>query len=119
MKDFKKLLIWHKGMDLVKQVYQLTSEFPAEEKYGLKAQMCRAAVSIPSNIAEGSAKRSKKEYVKYLEISLGSAHELETQVLISNEMGFGNRQTRESLLTGIDEEQKMLRSFVRKVEGNE
>jgi len=119
MKDFKKLKIWVKGMEIVKQVYQLMSEFPEVEKYGLRSQMNRAAVSIPSNIAEGSAKRSDKEYIKYLEISLGSAYELETQILIASDASFGKGLLRESLLKEIDEEQKMIQSFIRKIEGNE
>jgi four helix bundle protein len=119
MRDFKKLKIWVKGMEIVKQVYQLTSEFPELEKFGLRTQMNRAAVSIPSNIAEGSAKRSDKEYIKYLEVSLGSAYELETQVLIASEVSFGKEQLRESLLKELDEEQKMIQSFIRKIEGNE
>jgi four helix bundle protein len=117
MKDFKKLKIWQKGMEIVKQVYELVSDFPSEEKYGLRLQMTKAAVSIPSNIAEGSAKRSVKEYVKYLEISLGSAYELETQTLIADAMDFGKKQLRTSLLANIDEEQKMLQSFVKTIEG--
>lgn len=119
MKDFKKLKIWVKGMEIVKQVYQLTGEFPEVEKYGLRTQMNRAAVSIPSNIAEGSAKRSDKEYIKYLEVSLGSAYELETQILIASEVSFGKEQLRESLLKELDEEQKMIQSFIRKIEDNE
>ncbi len=117
MKDFKKLKIWQKGMEIAKQVYELVAEFPSEEKYGLRLQMTKAAVSIPSNIAEGSAKRSVKEYVKYLKISLGSAYELETQTLIADVMDFGKKQLRESLLNNIDEEQKMLQSFIKTVEG--
>jgi four helix bundle protein len=117
MKDFIKLKIWQKGMELVKQVYELVAEFPADERFGLKSQMTRAVVSIPSNIAEGSAKKTSKHYVTYLEIALGSAYELETQTLISTELGYGDKQLRESVLKNIDEEQKMLQGFIKAVEG--
>jgi four helix bundle protein len=116
MKDFKKLKIWQKGMELVMGVYELSAQLPSDERFGLKSQITRAAVSIPSNIAEGSAERSKKEYVRYLEISLGSLYELETQLLMIDQLGYGDKQLRMSLLAGIDEEQKMLMSFILKVE---
>ncbi|WP_139135180.1 four helix bundle protein [Roseivirga sp. 4D4] len=78
MRDFKKLKIWQSGIQLVEQVYQVTNTFPNAEKFGLTSQMTRAAVSIPSNIAEGGARNSQKEYKRFLEIALGSAFELET-----------------------------------------
>jgi four helix bundle protein len=69
MKDFKKLLIWQRGMRIVSEVYKASSYFPADEKYGMRSQTTRCAVSIPSNVAEGSAKRSSKEYKYYIETS--------------------------------------------------
>ena len=117
MKDFKKLKIWQNGMDLVMMAYELANHLPKEEQYGLRSQITRAAVSIPSNIAEGGAKRSKKEYVRFLEYALGSSYELETQVLIIDKQQFGDKILREKLLGRIDEEQKMLMSFILKVEG--
>jgi four helix bundle protein len=116
MKDFKKLKVWLKAMEIVKNVYELVKDFPVEERYGLRSQLTRAAVSVASNIAEGSAKRSSKEYVRFLEIALGSVYELETQVLITEEVNFGKEQLRKSLLQHIDEEQKMLQSFIKRVE---
>ena len=115
MKDFKKLKVWLKAMEIVKNVYELVKDFPAEERYGLRSQLTRSAVSVASNIAEGSAKRSSKEYVRFLEIALGSVYELETQILITQEVNFGKQQLRESLLQHIDEEQKMLQSFIKRV----
>ena len=103
-------------MDIVTDVYQLASQLPADEKFGLKSQVTRAAVSIPSNIAEGSAKTSKKDYRNYLEISLASAFEIETQVLIIERLNFGEKNLRDKLLASIDEEQKMLMSFIRTIE---
>lgn len=102
-------------MEIVVKAYQLVKNPPPEEKYGLSVQITKAAVSIPSNIAEGSAKASKMDYRRYLEISLGSAYELETQVLITELVSYGERETREALLKDIDEEQKMIQSFIKTV----
>jgi four helix bundle protein len=115
MKNFKKLKIWQKSMDIVMNVYKLTAKLPDEERFGLSVQMKRCSVSIPSNIAEGSAKRSSKEYIKFLEISLGSAYELETQVLIADLLGYGDKELRHLILSDLDEEQKMLQGFINKV----
>ncbi len=116
MKNFKKLKIWEKGMELVALTYRLAGQMPNEERFELRSQVTRAVVSIPSNIVEGSAKRSKKEYVKYLEIALGSAYELETQVLIIDNLNYGEAELRKSILKEIDEEQKMIQSFINSVE---
>jgi len=80
--SYKDLLVWQKGMQLVKELYLLTDKFPKDELYGLTSQMQRAAVAIPSNIAEGYLRNHRKEYVQFLSIALGSAAELETQTLI-------------------------------------
>lgn len=117
MKNFKKLLIWQKAMQLVADVYKLASQLPKEEKFELRSQLTRPAVSIPSNIAEGSAKTSKKDYKRFLEIALGSSYELETQVLIVESLEYGERDLRTLILKNIDEEQKMLMGFILKVEG--
>ena len=82
IKSYKELIVWQKSMELVKEIYRLTEQFPKEELYGLRSQMERASVSIPSQIAEGYLRRHKKEYIQFLSISLGSAAELETQILI-------------------------------------
>jgi len=118
MKNFKKLKIWQKGMELVLMTYKLADQLPKEEKFGLRSQMTTAVISIPSNIAEGSSRRSKKDYVKFLEYSLGSAYELETQVTAIDMLNYGDKELRESILMGIDEEQKMLQSFMTTVEGS-
>ncbi|HEY9045001.1 MAG TPA: four helix bundle protein [Ohtaekwangia sp.] len=115
MKNYKKLKIWQKGMDIVLATYRLAAQLPIEEKFGLRSQVTRCSVSIPSNIAEGSAKSSKKDYKNYLEISLGSTYELETQVLIIDMLEIGDKALRSSLLDLLDEEQKMLQSFIQKI----
>ncbi len=78
MKDYRKLRVWKKGIEIVKLTYQLTKELPSEEKFNLVSQMNRSAVSIPSNIAEGSSRKSEKDYYRFLEIALGSSFELDT-----------------------------------------
>lgn len=88
MKTHKDLQVWQKAMDLVEVVYKITSDFPSEEKFGLISQMRRAAVSVPSNIAEGASRGSIKEYIRFLSIARGSLIELETQLLISERLNF-------------------------------
>lgn len=86
--NFRKLDIWIDGVDLADKVYSITSKFPTEERFGLSSQMQRAAVSVSSNIAEGSAKDSDKDYCRFLGISLGSLYELETQLEIAYRRGY-------------------------------
>jgi four helix bundle protein len=88
MRTYKKLDVWKSGVELVKKVYIATSGFPKEEMYGLTSQIRRSAISIPSNIAESSARNSTKEFIQFLYIALGSAAELETQLIISKDLGF-------------------------------
>lgn len=88
MKTHRDLDIWKEGIDLAISVYKLVEGFPKEERYGLADQLKRAAVSIPSNIAEGAARNSSKEFMQYLYIALGSTAELETQFIISDRLGF-------------------------------
>ena len=88
MKTHKDLKIWQSGIELVETVYKVTSVFPASELYGLTSQMRRAAVSVPSNIAEGAARQGEKEFIHFLYIALGSLSELETQCFIAQRLGF-------------------------------
>lgn len=88
MKTHRDLDVWKEGIELATLIYKLTDTFPKEERYGLSDQLKRSAVSIPSNIAEGAARNSSKEFVQYLYIALGSASELETQLIISKKVGF-------------------------------
>jgi four helix bundle protein len=83
--NFKELQVWQKGMELVNFIYEITGKFPKSEMYILASQMQRAAISIPSNIAEGHRRNHRQEYVQFLGIALGSAAELETQILISKQ----------------------------------
>ena len=83
-----ELQVWREAIDLVEEAYRLTSAFPREELYGLASQMRRAAVSVPSNIAEGAARQSEREFLQFLIIARGSLSELETQVLIAEKLGY-------------------------------
>lgn len=115
MRNFKELEIWSLGMEIVKEVYSLASNLPSQEKYGLISQITRAAVSIPSNIAEGCAKSSEKEFKLYLERALGSAFELETQILIIQEINTIELNKTEALISKLQLEQKKLGSFISSV----
>jgi len=86
--NHKELDIWKESMDLVADIYNLTATFPSSEQYGLTAQLRRAAVSIPSNIAEGCARRSEKETLRFLSITLGSIAEVETQLMLAERLNF-------------------------------
>lgn len=113
MRNFKELKIWQKGFQLAINCFKITSTFPAQEKFGLVSQLNRAGVSIPSNIAEGSSRNSDKDYNRFIEISLGSCFEAETQLLIAQELGFGETQLTEDTLAILAEEEKMLTAFSR------
>jgi four helix bundle protein len=115
MRNFKQLKSWQKGFDIAINSFKLTSTFPKEEKYGLTSQITRSAVLIPSNVAEGSSRSSNKDYSRFIEISLGSSFELETQVLIADAVNFGQKEIRDIILKDVDEEQKMLISFLNKL----
>ena len=89
-RSYRELLIWQKGIELTLLVYRLSKDFPREEVYGLTSQMRRAAVSIPSNIAEGAGRLNTPEYRQFLSIARGSSFELQTQLTIATGLGFGN-----------------------------
>ena len=110
IKTHRDLDVWKKSRELVKHVYKLTSAFPDSEKYGLISQVQRASVSVPSNIAEGHA-RSTKEYMHFISISLGSLAELETQIFLSIDLQFIKESDVKSLLSMINDIEKMLRSL--------
>lgn len=115
MRDFKKLMIWQKGMEIVRKVYDVAKFFPKEEVFGLRSQTIRSAVSILTNIAEGSAKKSEKDYKRYTEIALGSAFELKTHLLIIQHQRWFPDDNVETLLALTIEEQKMLTAFINKL----
>jgi four helix bundle protein len=114
-RHYKELLIWQKGMRLAKLVYQVTQSFPAEERYGLTSQLRRAAVSVPSNIAEGQARRGTSEFLHFLSITEGSLAELETQLLLAVELEYCRQESVNPGLGEIDELQKMIVALKRKI----
>lgn len=111
MRNFKELKIWQQGFEIAVESYKLTSSFPSSEKLSLSSQITRADVSIPSNIAEGSSRSSEKDYGRFIEISLGSSFELETQLLIAKAVGFAADNKADTLLHNGEEEQKMFSAF--------
>lgn len=109
------LLIWQKGMELAKLNYAATNLFPKQELYGLVSQMNRCAVSIPSNIAEGSQRTSDKEFSQFILYAKGSLAELQTQTILSGNLGFIKKESFEILIGKIEELDKMTWSFYRKL----
>jgi four helix bundle protein len=113
MRDFKRLLIWQKAMEIIAASYKMASEFPSEERYGLRSQVTRCSVSIAANIAEGSSRESQREYKHFAEISLGSCFELETHCLVAIRLGFFEENHLGELLKMIEGEEKMLTAFIK------
>lgn len=112
MGTFKDLLAWQKSLTLAKKVYQVTGNFPTEERFGLVNQMRRCAVSIPSNIAEGYGRGSDKELLRFLYVALGSSNELETQLILSLELSFMKEED-SRMLQGLNTEvNKMILSLI-------
>jgi four helix bundle protein len=112
MAHFKKLIVWQKSINLVTEIYRITEQFPSSEIYGLTSQLRRASVSVPSNIAEGNTRRSKADYLQFLRIARGSCSEIETQIIISKNLGFIDDNTFETLSFNIIEISKMINGLI-------
>lgn len=115
MRNFRNLQIWQQGIEIVKEVYKLSEQLPSNEKFGLVSQITRAAVSIPSNIAEGASRNSEVEFKRFLEISMGSLFELETQLIIIKELDLINKENLDNLFSMLDVEAKMINGFINKL----
>ncbi len=115
IKSFKELRIWQKGIEIVKGVYELAKKLPNDEKYGLSSQIKRSAVSIPSNIAEGFKRFHNKEYKQYLFIALGSSAELETQIIIMEQLGFISKKEQDHYSKELEYLSKMMSSLIKKL----
>jgi four helix bundle protein len=113
LRSFRDLIVWQRGMDLVEAVYRLVAHFPGYEVYGLRKQMQRSAVSIPSNITEGYGRKHRKEYLHHLSIAQGSLQELDTHIEIAFRIGLVTRQGSEDCLVLIDEVGRMLCGLLR------
>ena len=109
IRDYKDLHVWQKGMQLAKEIYLLTGKFPSEEKFGLVSQMRRAAVSIPSTIAEGQARNTTGEFVQSISHAEGSAAEVDTQLRLSIELGYYSTNDLEAVFRLLTDVQKMLK----------
>lgn len=114
MHNYTELVVWQKSRELVKDVYLLTKNYSQDEKFGLVSQMRRAAVSILSNIAEGSGRSTDKDFANFLSIAMGSSFELETQCWLSLDLGFIEKEKTTEIIKLIKEIQKMLYSFRQK-----
>jgi four helix bundle protein len=115
VRNYQDLVVWQKAMDLVEHVYKLTRRFPKEEMYGLTSQVRRAAVSIPSNIAEGHARKSRAEYLNFLSITQGSRAEVETQLLIAKRLGYLTPEELAPVLTVLNEINRMISTISRRL----
>ena len=116
LKNFKELKVWEKAYQLCLDLYKITKNFPNEEKYGLSSQMRRAAISIPSNIAEGYGRKTIPDYVRCLYIAYGSTCELETQTLLSKDLGYLIFDDQKILLEKIKEVERMLMALIKALE---
>jgi len=115
MRDYKKFLVWEKGHRLTLDVYKEVAKFPKEELFNLVSQMKRSASSIPTNIAEGSGRKSEKDFSRFLYIAFGSANELEYQIILSIDLHFLEDETGKKLLFQEVEIKKMLNALIQKL----
>ena len=111
---YKELVVWQKAMDLVDEIYRVTAKFPKEEIYGLSSQMRRAAISIPSNVAEGFKRGGNKELVRFFCFSSGSNAELETQILIAERQGYISEVESKNLQNQTEQISKILNALIKK-----
>ncbi|MGQ0828453.1 MAG: four helix bundle protein [Bacteroidota bacterium] len=112
MHNFRELKIWKEAMEITKSTYKLTKIFPSSELYGLASQINRSAVSIPSNIAEGAGRNSNKEFTQFLNISIGSCFELETQMILAFEFGYIQKDDLEIFILNIHKLEKMINALI-------
>ncbi len=116
LKSYKELIVWQKSFKLTLIIFQATKKFPKSEIYGLVSQMRRAAFAIPSNIAEGYARKHRKEYAQFIRIVYGSGAELETQVLIAKEINFLDKKEFKEIDSLLTEVMKMLNGLIKRLE---
>jgi len=110
--SYKDLIVWQKAMELVVEVYRLTDSFPKSETYALSSQMRRCSVSIPSNIAEGCRRSTRKDYRQFLIVAFGSGSELETQIEIAKRLSYGNKEAYDKADKLLDEIMRMLNKLI-------
>ena len=115
MDSYRELIVWQKAMDLAEEVYRIVKSFPKEEQFALSDQLRRAAVSVPSNIAEGYGRKAAKEYGRFLNIARGSNNEVETQLLLSVRLGYSTEACIENAMHLCGEIGKMLNAITKKL----
>ena len=113
--SYRDLIVWQKSMQMVKELYSITRDFPKEEIYGLTSQIRRSAVSVPSNIAEGYGRNSTNDYIRFLQIACGSLYELQTQMEIAVNLNYLSKEKSESIFKLSNEIERMLNSLLRKL----
>jgi four helix bundle protein len=115
IRSHKDLVVWKKGIRLCKDIYELTEKFPKSETYGISSQMRRAAISIPSNIAEGRSRGTRKDFIQFLRIALGSASELETQIEIAKQLAGTEEYRYKEIEILLDEVSRMTMGMIKKL----
>lgn len=116
LKNYKDLNVWQESYQLCLIVYKVTKRFPENEKYGLTSQIRRAAVSIPSNIAEGYGRKTTQDYIRFLYIAYGSTCELETQILLSGDLGYLDKENLSGFQSKIGSIERMLKALIKSLE---
>ena len=116
LKNYKELNVWQKAYTLCLHIYRVTQRFPKDEMYGLTSQIRRSAVSIPSNIAEGYGRKTTLEYVRFLYIAYGSICELETQTILSGDLGYVGKDRRQEIRQEIGDVERMLKTMIKSQE---
>ncbi len=118
MRDFRDLKVWEKAYALTLATYGATKVFPREERFGLTSQLRRAAVSIPANIAEGCGRSGEAELARFFQIAMGSASELECELMMARDLGYVNAVTYDGLASDVTEVKRMLTSFIQKLKAD-
>jgi len=116
LRNYKDLKVWQKSYQLCLDIYKITKGFPKEERYGLTSQTRRAAVSVPSNIAEGYGRKTTPEYIRSLYVAHGSSCELETQILLTGDLGYINSELLKKVQKDIEEVERMLKALIKSLE---
>jgi four helix bundle protein len=117
IKTYQELFAWQKAMDLAEETYRITRDFPSEERFGLTSQLRRAAVSVPSNVAEGHQRGSTSDYVRYLHIAKGSLAEAETQIVLATRLKFLNGKAADPWLTTASEVGRLINGLIASLRG--
>jgi len=115
MRNYRELEIWKNGIIIVEKIYEISAKLPVDERFGLKSQITRASVSIPSNIAEGCSRNSEIEFKRFLEIAMGSLFEVETQLTICERLGFLGTNDLKDILQILNTETKKINSLISKI----